>query len=141
MSFIPLILVMVVSGAPFPPTILFLHVSVLLFALFTLGIALLVSTLAVYFPDVAEMYQIALLAWMYLTPIIYPEEIVPEAYRWWMFNLNPMYHVVKLFRLPLYYGVWPSAPRLASATAVALAAVVVGWVVFTRKADEFGYRV
>ncbi|MGH7410534.1 MAG: ABC transporter permease [Candidatus Methylomirabilis sp.] len=141
LSFIPLSLVMVVSGAPFPPTILFLPVSVLLFALFTLGIALLVSTMAVYFPDVAEMYQIALLAWMYLTPIIYPEEIVPEAYRWWMFNLNPMYHLVTLFRLPLYDGILPSLPRLASATAMALIVFVIGWVVFTRRADEFAYRV
>lgn len=140
LSFIPLGLVMVVSGAPFPPTLLFLPVSVLLFLLFTLGIALLVSTLAVYFPDVAEMYQIALLAWMYLTPIIYPEEIVPEAYRWWMFNLNPMYHLVSLFRLPLYDGILPSLPRLATATAMALVVFLIGWVVFTRRADEFAYR-
>ena len=61
----------------------------LLLLAFALGVGLLLSTLAVYFPDVAEMYQIVLLAWMYLTPIIYPETIVPEAYRWWMFNLNP----------------------------------------------------
>jgi len=141
LSFIPLTVVMVLSGVPFPPTILFLPVSVLLLALFALGMGLLLSTLAVYFPDVAEMYQIALLAWMYLTPIIYPEEIVPEAYRWWMFNLNPMYHLVTLFRLPLYHGMWPSLPRLASAAAMALVLLVIGWVVFTRRADEFAYRV
>ena len=33
--------------------------------------------MAVYFPDVAEMYQIFLTAWMYLTPIFYPESILP----------------------------------------------------------------
>ncbi len=41
---------------------------------------LAISTLAVYFPDVAEMYQIVLTAWMYLTPIIIPETIIPAKY-------------------------------------------------------------
>ncbi len=46
--------------------------------MFTLGFGLIISTFAVYFPDVAEMYQIVLTAWLYLTPIIYPEEILPS---------------------------------------------------------------
>ena len=94
------------------PSALFLPVSMLLLTAFSLGVGLLLSTLTVYFPDVAEMYNIVLLAWMYLTPIIYPESIIPASYRWWMFNLNPMYHLVKLFRLPLYDGLVPSPMRL-----------------------------
>jgi len=57
--------------------VLFLPVSILLLTAFTLGFGLMLSALAIYFPDVAEMYQILLTAWMYLTPIIYPEEIIP----------------------------------------------------------------
>ncbi|MBI3997413.1 MAG: ABC transporter permease, partial [Armatimonadetes bacterium] len=105
------------------------------------GVGLLVSTLAVYFPDVAEMYQVGLLAWMYLTPIIYPEEIIPEAYRWWLMTANPMYHLVRLFRLPLYSGAWPGWADLGAAAAVGILALALGWTVFTRKADEFAYRV
>ncbi|MBI3998904.1 MAG: ABC transporter permease, partial [Armatimonadetes bacterium] len=82
MALVPLAAVMVAIGVPIGPAALFLPVSILLLAMFALGVGLLVSTLAVYFPDVAEMYQVGLLAWMYLTPIIYPEEIIPEAYRW-----------------------------------------------------------
>ena len=101
----------------------------------------MISTLAVYFPDVAEMYQLALPGWMYLTPVIYPEEIVPLAYRWWIFNLNPMYHLVRLFRFALYYGVWPSWSDLAVAAVIATTVLVGGWAVFTRHAHEFAYRV
>ncbi len=140
LSLVPLFVVMVITGAPIRLSALFLPVSMLLLACFALGVGLLLSTIAVYFPDVAEMYQIVLMGWMYLTPIIYPEEIVPEAYRLWLFNLNPMYHLVKLFRLPLYYGLVPSGVRIAAATAVALGTLIVGWVVFTRKADDFAYR-
>lgn len=141
LSLVPFGLVMAFSGSPLRPAVLVLPVSILLLALFALGLGLLISSLAVYFPDVAEMYQIVLLAWMYLTPIIYPESIVPPAHRWWMLDLNPMYHLLQVFRLPLYEGSWPGLARLALAAAIALVTVAIGWTVFTRRADEFAYRI
>jgi ABC-type polysaccharide/polyol phosphate export permease len=140
-ALVPLALVMAATRTPLHSTVVLLPVAIVLLAAFALGIGLLISTMAVYFPDVAEMYQIALVAWMYLTPIIYPESIVPRAYHWWMFNLNPMYHIVKLFRMALLYGTWPSAAQLASTVTLALVALLAGWAVFTGKADEFAYRV
>ncbi len=141
LAFVPLALVIGVTRAPVHPTIVLLPIAIALLACFALGIGLLISTVAVYFPDVAEMYQIALVAWMYLTPIIYPESIVPRAYQWWMFNFNPMYHLVKLFRMALLFGTWPSAVQLASSAALVLVVLLAGWAVFTGKADEFAYRV
>ena len=141
LSLLPLAVIMITTGVALRPTLLFVPLAILLLALFALGIGLMVSTLAVYFPDVAEMYQIVLLGWMYLTPVIYPEAIIPPHYRWWLLNLNPMYHLVTLFRLPLYGGTWPSLLRLAASATTAVAALAVGWFVFTRKADEFAYRI
>ena len=105
-----------------------------------LGLGLLLSTLAVFFPDVAEMYQIVLQAWMFLTPIMYTETILPEAYRFWLTNLNPMYHLVKLFRIPLFDGRLPTAPELLIPAGLAFAMLLIGWLVFTSKSDEFAYR-
>ena len=141
LSMVPLAIVIVVNGLPLRPTVLLLPLAFLLLACFALGMGLLLSTMAAYFPDVAEMYEIALTAWMYLTPIIYPEEAIPEHIGIWLFNLNPMYYFVRLFRQALYYDVWPAPERLAVAVAVALIALVIGWVDFTRKADEFAYRI
>ena len=53
------------------------------------------------------MYQIALTGWMY-PPVIYPEDILPEPFRFWITHLNPMYYLVKLYRLPVYYGRLPT---------------------------------
>lgn len=141
LSLVPLAAVMLVTGTPLAPTTLLLPLAIALLTLFTLGIGLLLSTLAVYFPDVAEMYQIALLGWMYLTPIFYPEQIIPASYRWWLLNVNPMFHLVQFFRLSLYDGHWPSPGHLAVVAAVAVAALALGWIVFTKKADEFAYRI
>jgi ABC-type polysaccharide/polyol phosphate export permease len=141
LSLVPLAVVMVVIGTPLRPAVLILPIAVLLVAMFALGFGLLVSTLAVPFSDVAEMYQIALQAWFFLTPIIYPEQVIPDGHRWWMFELNPMYHLVKLFRLSLYHGRWPDGVEIAVAACISIITLLVGWVVFTRKADELAYHV
>jgi ABC-type polysaccharide/polyol phosphate export permease len=141
LSLIPLAAVMLFTGVPLRVTVIVLPISMLLLAMFALGVGLLLSAVAVYFPDIAEMYKIVLMAWMYLTPIIYPEEIIPESFRWLLFNLNPMYHLIKLFRLPLYDGVWVNLAFLASATAVAIIFLAISWAIFAKKADEFVYRI
>ena len=140
LSLIPLFLVMIVTGVPIHKTVMILPVSILLTAMFSFGVALFLSTLAVYFADVLEMYQILLMAWMYFTPIIYPKEIIPEHLRW-IFNLNPMYHLLEMFRAPLYVG-WLAGPKTAAAaTIAAFATLAFGWWFFARKADELAYRV
>lgn len=139
LSLVPLLVIMLLTGNSIHLSILFIPFVLLFLAAFTLGVGLIISTLAVFFPDVSEMYQIVLLAWMYLTPIIYPEEIIPQAYRFWLFNLNPMYHLVKIFRMPLYDGILPDWRTLLVGTVVSLLTLIVGWFVYSRKADEFAY--
>jgi ABC-type polysaccharide/polyol phosphate export permease len=104
LALIPLLIIMLFTGSPVRWTILFLPVPILLLLLFALGLGLIISTAAIYFPDVAEMYQIILTAWMYLTPVIYPDSILPENARFWLQLLNPMFRLVQIFRLPLYDG-------------------------------------
>lgn len=136
----PLLLAMWFMGAPFRPALLTLPFAVLLTALFAFGLSLLLSALAVYFADVFEMYQLLLVAWQFLTPIIYPIEIISEQNRW-LFKLNPMYYFVEIFRLPIHQGVLADAATYAAAALIAVVTMVLGWTVFTSKADQFAYRV
>jgi ABC-type polysaccharide/polyol phosphate export permease len=141
LSLVPLLLVMLFVGLPIHlGTIWFVPVAIFLLACFALGLGLLLSTLAVFFPDVSEMYQIMLQAWMFLTPIMYAETILPAAYRFWLTNLNPLYHLVKLFRIPLYEGRLPNVPELLIPTGLSFLMLLIGWVAFTGKSDEFAYR-
>jgi ABC-type polysaccharide/polyol phosphate export permease len=139
-AIIPLLAVMLVTRVAIGFSVIFLPVSILLLACFALGVGLLLSTLAVYFPDVAEMYQIILLAWMYLTPIIYPEDVLPARFHL-VLELNPMYYLVRLFRLPLLQGRIPTLAEILPAVASGIIVLVVGWLFFTSKADEFAYRI
>jgi ABC-type polysaccharide/polyol phosphate export permease len=140
LSLIPLFIIMLITGVPLRPTILILPIPIILTAMFALGVALYLSRVAAFFADVLEMYQIFLAAWMYLTPIIYPKDIIPGRLRW-LFNLNPMYHLMEVYRAPLYVG-WLAGPKTTMAAAVAaILTLVFGWWSFSRKADEIAYRI
>jgi ABC-2 type transport system permease protein len=138
LSIIPLLSMMLVVGRPIRWTILFLPIPIVLLAAFALGVGLLLSSMAVRFPDIAEMYQIILQAWMYLTPIMYPSDILPDAIRKLQL-LNPMYYLILLFRVPIYDGVLPSVPLILASTVISLVTLVIGWIYFSRQTDKFAY--
>ncbi len=141
LSIIPLMIVLIITGTPLRWTILFTPLAIFCLTAFSLGVGLLLSTWAIYFYDVTEMYQIVLTAWLYLTPIIYPEEIIPEALRKWLFTLNPMYHLIDMFRVPIYEGTLPDINRMVVAFGISILVLAIGWIVFARRSDEFAYRI
>ena len=141
LTIIPMLIVMLIINVPVRMSVLFIPIPLLLLAFFSLGFGLILSTLAVYFPDVAEMYQIVLTAWMYLTPIIYPEEILPGNIHFLISTFNPMYGLVKLFRIPIFYGRLPTMEEFIFPAVIAILFFVVGWFFFSLKSDEFAYRI
>jgi ABC-2 type transport system permease protein len=140
LSLVPLVLVMLITGVSPHLSMLVLPIPAIFLAMFSLGVGLLLSTVAIYFADVADMYGILLTAWMYLSPIIYKEEMVPAKYTW-LLHLNPMYYLINLFRTPVYAGVMPGLGEFLIAGIIASVTILVGWFVFSQKADEFAYRI
>ena len=139
LSLVPLLLIMLVTQRPITWAVLFLPIPIILLTAFSLGVGLLLSSIAIRFPDVSEMYQILIQAWMYLTPIMYPSDILPDAYRTWLLYFNPMYYLILMFRVPIYDGVLPSLPLSLIGTGIALVTLLVGWIYFSRQADRLAY--
>jgi ABC-2 type transport system permease protein len=108
--------------------------------MFALGVGLFLSSFAIQFVDILQMYQILLTAWMYLTPIIYTVDILPSQFLWLVY-LNPMYYLVTLFRGTIYEGRIPGINEFLVSGSIALITLLVGWFVFAQKADEFAYRI
>ena len=100
-------------------TILWLPVLLIPQLILTLGAAWLVASLGVFLRDLAQGITLILMAWMYLTPIIYPESIVPERYRPFI-NANPFTALIRSYRRIFLEGLPPDWPSLASFTAIAL---------------------
>jgi ABC-2 type transport system permease protein len=138
-AMVPLLLVMLVSGVPIRWTIILSIIPIFLLASFSLAVGLLLSIVAIYFPDIVEMYQIVLMAWMYLTPLLYPIDILPEPIRT-IVLLNPLTQFINLFRIPIYDGRIPNLTELLIPAAIALVTLVIAWWFFARRAHEFAYR-
>jgi len=140
MAIFPLLFVMFIVGLPPRPAMLILPIPAFFLACFALGVGLFMSTIAIFFTDVTEMYGILLSAWFYLSPIIWNIDMLPPQYAW-IVKLNPMYHLINLFRAPVYYGTIPPASDFLICGSIALVTLLVGWFVFSLKSDEFAYRV
>lgn len=138
-SLVPLLLLAAINHISLNSSLLFLPIAMLLLATFSLGLGLLISTLAVFFPDIAEMYQVVLLGWMYLTPIIYPVDVVSKGMQSW-FAVNPMYYFVQMMRSPIYDGTLPPQSIIQTGAVIAISTLVIGWIIFSTKSDEFAYR-
>lgn len=135
----PLLFIMLLLGVRIRPAILFLPISILLVSAFTLGVSLILSRVAAFFADMLPVYGVILTIWMYMTPIIYPQEIVPDSLRW-MLRVNPVLYFVDTFRKPIYYGTLPEIQTVFIAVVSGLAMLAIGWWFFTRKANEYAYR-
>lgn len=128
--------------------------------LFTVAMALLVSALNVRYRDVEHLLEIALIAWFWLTPIVYPIRVVQDLliprHLFVLFMANPMTAVVAsiqraIYRHPLVlrtdnhqpyqilaadgYGFYLKWLGIAGATSVVLLAI--GLLVFQRMQADF----
>lgn len=139
-AMVPLFGILLVTGHPIRLAILFLPISILLAALFTLGAGLLLSPLAVFFHDTIEMIGVLLTLLMYLTPLFYPMEIVPESFRW-VVRFNPIRSVLEVFRDPIYHGKIPPLTHLGVAAVITVIALLVGIVAFRRSSDRIAFYV
>ncbi len=131
-----LIVAVLVIRREFHATLLWLPVLLAPQLLFTLGASWFVASLGVFLRDTAQALALVLMVWMYLTPIIYPESVVPERYRA-LLTLNPFTHLVRGYRNCLLEGTPPDWPGLAYFTLVALVTFVLGYWWFARTRKNF----
>lgn len=117
-------------------TIVFLPVLVIPQLFATLGAAWLIASLGVFVRDIVQGISLFLLAWMYLTPIIYPESMVPERYLG-IVNLNPFTPLVRNYRRIILDGGMPDWRGLAYFGAFAAASFILGYWWFARTRKNF----
>ncbi|HET7011758.1 MAG TPA: ABC transporter permease [Anaerolineales bacterium] len=139
LALIPYAVISLLLGVEITSAWLLLPLPILIAAAFALGLGLLVSTAAVYFADVMPTYDVLLMAWLYLTPVIYSMELLPPGVRT-LLQINPMVHLIGAFRSVIYEGQPPEGGTLLMAGFTALGMLALGWWTFTRKARDFAYR-
>jgi lipopolysaccharide transport system permease protein len=111
--------------------LLLLPVLVLLQALLVAGLALFFSALSTLYEDVSFLVSFAFTGLFYVSPVLYPLELVPERYRL-LYALNPMSTLLTGYRAALLGLPWPRPGEIAIAVAITLVAFLAGTLVFRR---------
>lgn len=135
-SFIPLFIVVLLSGIVPTKAYFLLPFIILNLALFSLGMGMILATAMVFFRDVQFLWGVISMLWMYLTPLLYPETILPEGVAK-LLKINPLYYFVKFTRSCIIDGKSPEPILYVQCFLFAILFLVIGTVVFRKNQDKF----
>ncbi|MEW6088676.1 MAG: ABC transporter permease [bacterium] len=113
---------------------IWIPVIILIQIVFTLSIVLFFSALNVYYRDIKYIMPITIQIWMYLTPIIYPINLVPEKYRT-IYMLNPMAGIIDGYRNVILKSLQPDFKHLILAACGSSILFILGYLYF-KKAER-----
>ena len=132
-----LVLVMLATGATFSwYNLLFPFVALQLYV-FCLGLGMFLAQANVFFRDIQYIYNAVTTAWMYLTPIFYPLEMLPDWLQKIVVNGNPLYFYISQFRALIYYGRLPEPKLVILGIATAILMLLAGTACFKKSQDRF----
>lgn len=135
-SFMAMLLVMLLTKVPFHLTLLFAPIILAYIIVFSLGLGMILSTIQVFFRDTAHIYGVLTMAWMYLTPIFYPESLLSEKLNY-VLTFNPMVHFIRYMRDIVLYQSIPSFSQNLTCFSISGATLLIGVILFYRKQDKF----
>jgi lipopolysaccharide transport system permease protein len=131
---------MVVYGIVPTAGLLTLPALILLAMVTALGFGLWLSALNVRYRDVNYLVPFLIQVWMYVTPVVYGSNLLPERFRF-LLSLNPMTGVVEGFRWallgPAAVGDYLSVPLLGLSVAISLLVLVTGAFFFRNTERSF----
>jgi lipopolysaccharide transport system permease protein len=107
---------------------------------FTMGLSFPLAALNLFFHDVRFLVGVGLNLWFFLTPIMYPVDIVPESYRV-IYDFNPNTWFVEAYRGALLHGTGPSTEILLWSAGTALLTLAAGYYFFKRVEPAFADRI
>lgn len=124
------------AGRALPVTLLALPLAYLPLAMLVLGLSWLFASLGVFMRDVVQVVGVAVMALMFMTPIFYPVQALPEAYRGIML-INPLTQIVEIIRDLMMSGRLPDPVAWIRITLISYAIAWLGYVWFQKTKKGF----
>ena len=131
-----LFLVFLLLIGSFPGWVLLTVIPVLLIQVaFSVGMGIFLSTINVFYRDVAQAVSVILQFWFWLTPIVYVPAILPPMVRT-VLELNPMWPLIRAYQGIFLDKAWPAWGSLVYPGGLALLFAVLGLFAFHRLQGE-----
>lgn len=104
--------------------------------IFTVGVSLMLSAMSVYLKDIASVISVVITVLMYVSPVFFSLESVPESYRI-ICEINPMTYMIENFRNVVLYGTMPNWLYLVISFVIAIVMAWLGGTIFRRAKEGF----
>lgn len=131
-----LIIYMIIYHIPINTNILWIFPIFFIQQIFTIGLSLFFAAANLLYRDIQYLLSMILLLWMYVTPVIFPADMVPEKYRF-VFQLNPMAVIINAYRQVILGGGVPKYSSLIIATSVSFIFLLLGLSYFKSREKIF----
>ena len=140
LTFAVFILFCVIDGVTFTPYFLLLIYPIVCLIIFNMGVGLILSALFVFFRDIQYLWGVFTTLLMYVSAIFYTidgyEPVIQK-----LFYLNPVFVYIKYFRVAVLEARCPSLEHHILAIGYALAAFLIGSLIYKTKNHKFLYYV
>ena len=136
LSLVPLFIMLLVTQTPITTAILLLPFALLMLFMLSYGVGLLLATMMVFFRDTQFLWGIFSMLLMYLTPVFYPESIIPAQFMT-VYKLNPLYHVLRFIRSILMNGASLEPKAYLYCFVLCAIPFLIGVIVFRKNQDKF----
>lgn len=100
------------------------------------GVSWALAAMGVYLRDLSQLVGVISTILMFLSPIFYPVEALPEEYRHWL-NVNPLTPVIAQVREVLYWGKLPSWELYSTTLIIGMAIMYAGFALFQKTRKGF----
>ena len=127
---------MLLTGLTPKASLLLLVFDILCMMGFVLGMIFLLSTAMTFFQDTQFLWGVVSMMWMYLTPIFYPETIIPQNLLT-LFHMNPMYQFITFARICIIDGNSPEPMAYLWCILCSVVVLSLGILVFRKHQNEF----
>jgi lipopolysaccharide transport system permease protein len=114
------------------PAIVMAPVVFIVHSMLTVGLMFIVAAVGIRVRDLGYLLPIALQLALYLAPILYPIDLIPEKWRFW-YMLNPFAAIFGAYQEAFYQDRFTLTTELGVAAAVAVVALVFGYRLFKRQ--------
>lgn len=139
LSLVALYFLVFLLGPKFSTAMVMLPVAIGLFAVFSLGLGLILAVMNTFFRDTGHLVGVILQAWYFATPILYGQDGLKGATltRCWF---NPAFPFIRIFQVIIRDGQWPSLTLFMAAAGIASVSLGIGYVTFKTHENKLVYR-
>ena len=132
---VSIIFIFALIGHTFTINLLFILLLASTTAIFAFSIGLILGILNVFIRDIGQITPIFLQILFWFTPIVYPENIIPEKFISYI-KLNPLYSIVTSYHNVLLYGKTPNIESLFYLWILSLILMLIGLKLFRKASPE-----